>query len=297
MREKLYYFLATFLSVLILSCSDDNLRTHNYPNQPVDDRYILPQNVTYKMLKDDYDDYGYRIGNSYHYQVNTFTYKANKIETITCNYLMDGTNKNYMIKVIFAYEGNLITKAESYLSDKLLGTTFYSYENNKLKQQVLMWSKNNTKFNTKIVYSYNDNGTVSYDKFWFDGEKAHTEKALLTIINGNIIKKVLIRDTSSEIIYDYKYDNEDNPFKNVLGLNLIAFGDLTIGVDPDMLHEDFGISEFGTNNVIEKKTTVKYDDEIISINKEIYDLEFNIDGFPKKKHFNNKELDQLFFVY
>jgi len=297
MREKIYCFFAAFLSLLILSCSDDNLRTHNFPNQPNDERSTLPQNITYKMLKDDYDDYGYRTGNSYHYQVNTFTYRGNKIETITCNYLIDGANKNYRIKVIFTYEGNLITKAESYLSDRLLGTTFYSYENNRLKQQILVLSKNNTEFNTKIIYSYHEDGLVAYDKFWFDGEKALTEKALLTIVNGNIIKKVLTRDTGSTIIYDYKYDNEDNPFKNVLGLNLIAFGDLSIGVDPDMLHEDFGISEFGTNNIIEKKTTVKYEDQIISINREIFDLEYYNQGFPKKKYINNVELDELLFVY
>lgn len=312
MKNFLCLFAAFVLMLASCSKDDDNYNSRNRsstdyvvsdPIQPVEDYPVMPiysispKAITYRMLKDDYDNFGYRTGDSYHYQVNMFNYNGNKIEDVICNYNIDGSNKNYLIKVVFTYSGNLIIKAESYLSDKLFGTTIYSYENEKIKQQVLTLAKDNLDFNSKIVYTYNDDGTVSYNKYMNDGKKAVMEKVVLTILNGNIIKKVLTRDTGSLIICDYKYDIKNNVFKNVLGINLIALGDLSIGADPLMLHNDFGISEFGTNNIIEKTTTVKYLDETISVKKEVFDLEYNNNGFPKKKHFNNYKFDQLLFNY
>jgi hypothetical protein len=202
MGKKLHYFLAASLLILT-SCSKNNA-------EQGDGNIKLPKSKYYKYIDFPSDNYE-----------STYRYNGNKIESI-----LDDNGS----KTVFTYTGDLITKKEDFSNKKLLVyCTLYEYENNKLKEAVHIF--NNQKFLKK--YTYNKDKTVSYSVHLYN-DKLNTTTEIatgtFTLENGNIIKQVdkESKDYGSADIVAFKYDTNNSPLKNVIGIGLLLDVDYSI---------------------------------------------------------------------
>lgn len=116
----------------------------------------------------------------------------------------------------YTYADNVIAKIVQ-INNGTSITTDYIYANGKLAAYV---EKNDDNTYYKMQYTYNDDGTVSYQQF--TGVTAtsidqKTETAgKYTFKDGNLIK-----DETSTGYIAYEYDTKINPFNNILGFNLL----------------------------------------------------------------------------
>lgn len=133
--------------------------------------------------------------------VLTYKYDGNKIISKT----WDGGLTTY-----YTYTKDVITKIETKGTDNITKASFdYTYLNGKVAKEL---EKNNWETDSR-TYTYNANGTVSYVR---ERSSGSTTTGLLTFQNGNLVKNE--EGTST---YIFGYDTKNNPFKNVLGFNLL----------------------------------------------------------------------------
>ncbi|MFQ6600673.1 hypothetical protein [Flavobacterium sp. C3NV] len=262
MKKKLLCFLVTSLLVLTSCSNDDN----NGTIEPV--KVITPKSITYQGE------------NGENIDVNTLIYNGNKIVSASC--LAYGR----IMKTVFTYTGNLITKTEGFTDDQLFSTTLYTYDNGKLKEEsYFLPTQLEDAFYYKKVYTHNSDNTISY-KVYRHENPAEPEDGIhtLTFTNGNLVKsKTEYSDLNPyyKYVYEYKYDNKNNPLKNILGLDLILLeGGVVSG--HDMFNGDFGINDFGLNNISEKITTVTSE---VGVETYVEKLTYKYDenGYPTKK--------------
>lgn len=230
MKKSLYLFCATLIALTSCSNNDDNESSKSASS-------ILPKKVT--VIYSDGDS-----------SVETILYDGNKIVSITEE---DGSVTKY------TYTGNVITKAEE-IDEKgeLDGTTEYIYTNGKLATSI---EKNpGESYYYKAKYIHNADGTVSYDQFRglisTGTEEEYGATGKYTIKEGNLIK-LEVSYYGSERAYVYEYDTKNNPFKNVLGFNLLLQDtDLSL----NNLVKETGTSGSGANTSTNTITyTYKYD--------------------------------------
>ncbi|QLC65905.1 hypothetical protein LPB248_06280 [Flavobacterium sp. LPB0248] len=137
---------------------------------------------------------------------------------VTIDFVFDGNkivssthSGNYVVK--YTYTGDLITKKES--SDL---TNEYNYTNGKLTTYLRKLTGRD--YYDKYSYTYESNDVVSFVvtriTISTGAEEVISAKNIYTLKNGNIIKY----ETSSSVI-TYKYDNKNNPMRNILGFNKI----------------------------------------------------------------------------
>ncbi len=168
------------------------------------------------------------------------TYNGNKIVESS-----DTGNNGIVYKTVFTYNGDLIVKLESYKGSVLKDSDEYIYENNKIKTILSLDNRVNFQTNlpyvekTKKVYTYNTNGTILEEQFILvNGVYVNQNRTKLFTYNstGNLIKSEENSTnsyfngttniiTTSNYTYTYEYDNKNNPFKNITGLNKISFSD------------------------------------------------------------------------
>jgi len=142
-----------------------------------------------------------------------YLYEGNKLKSVTDS---DGSVMKY------TYTGNLITKIEEFdKKGNLNSITDYNYINGKLDNEVYKHAWEEYYYKTK--YTYNANGTVEYNQF--EGnvstgtEEVSGATGKYTIKDGNQMKlEVSYGDGYS---YVYEYDTKNNPFKNILGFDLL----------------------------------------------------------------------------
>ena len=128
-----------------------------------------------------------------------FTYDGNKI----VSEITDGRWKS-----VYTYTGDLITKIQSFDYDELYYTTEYTYSNGKLISRFIKNIKTQQPYSYMTNYVHNLDGTVSYSSNSGNGK--------LTFKDGK-----LINDGSTT----YEYDTKNNPFKNILGINVLSLDD------------------------------------------------------------------------
>ena len=262
MKKKLFYFLSASLLVLG-ACSNDD---HAISIDPV--KVVTPKTITYDGE------------NSGGIDTKTFIYNGNKIVSASC------IAYGHTMKTVFTYTGNLITKTEGFRDDQLTSTTLYTYNKEKLKEEsYFLPTQLDGAFYYKKVYTHNSDNTISYKVYRYENpaepeDGTHT----LTFTNGNLVKS---KTEYSELnpyykyVYEYKYDNKNNPLKNILGLDLILLeGGIVSG--HDMFNGDFGLNDFGLNNISEKITTVNSEVGVETyVEKLTYEYDEN--GYPIKK--------------
>jgi hypothetical protein len=128
-----------------------------------------------------------------------FTYDGNKI----VSEITDGRWKS-----VFTYTGDLITKIESFDYGELYYTTDYTYTNGKLASRFIKNIEIQHPYSYMTYYVHNTDGTVSYSSSNGNGK--------LTFKDGNLVNDGFIT---------YEYDTKNNPFRNILGINVLSLDD------------------------------------------------------------------------
>ncbi len=150
------------------------------------------------------------------------TYRPNEVDILTYKYdgnkivseTWDGGLTTY-----YTYTGDVITKIETKGADNITKWSLdYIYLNGKVAKEI---EKSNWETDSR-TYTYNANGTVSYARTRTGGEST---TGLLTFENGNLVKNEEFYSgqfpfTNTAI---FGYDTKNNPFKNVLGFNLLLY--------------------------------------------------------------------------
>jgi len=150
-------------------------------------------------------------------------------EKITTIYKYDGNKIISMIdggdfNLYYTYTGDLITKIEFRYPDgdiEQINTYSYSADG---KLSTFIRIDPEMDWGNKEVYTYNADGTVSAQSYSGDSESQTTKGEINTIkfVNGEVSE---ITSSSSWEGHKYTYDSKNNPLKNVLGLDKIAFAD------------------------------------------------------------------------
>lgn len=155
--------------------------------------------------------------------IQTFE-SGNPIET-TYQYNGNRLTKIFYGNLAYAevtYSGNLITKIQQFQNNELIQEIRYEYENNKLVNFKRFEYDDN--YGTNIDYTYNADGTVAFEKF-----SGSLSSPLAPSVTG-----VFVLNSSGEVIsaqyfngylQTYTYDTKNSPFKNVLGMDKLAFDD------------------------------------------------------------------------
>jgi hypothetical protein len=160
-----------------------------------------------------------KIVNVYKTETSTsqITYNGNKLVSVVDN---DGEKSS------FTYTGDLITKIEEMDSKGVLdNTTEYTYISGKLA--TALEKEVGATNNYKTEYTHNSDGTVSYKEITVDAKTGvvNTNNTAVTgkctFKDGNLVKKVYSYGVGSENTSTYEYDAKNNPFKNILGFNLL----------------------------------------------------------------------------
>lgn len=146
------------------------------------------------------------------------THSANDIETLTYIYddnkiVSESSGGGFV--ATYTYTGNVITKIEERVNNNFQSSREYTYVDGKVATEVF---KRNYGGTNSYTYTHNTNGTISYKLFQSGNE---TSTGLLTKVNGNIVKKELFSTGILSSTQVFEYDNKNNPFKNVLGFNLL----------------------------------------------------------------------------
>ncbi|MFH6944098.1 hypothetical protein [Flavobacterium sp. FlaQc-50] len=226
-------FFLLFFSALILtftSCASDDAKSSP------DENYILPKTI---ILKE--------IGSPVDQTLTTNTFSGNKIvSSITGNF-----------KILYSYEGNLITKEETFILDpnaevkeRKTREILHTYENGKLKTSILMRlftaANPNGQYASKIVYTHTSDNLISYVEYSVTTgtpEEKIVDRGILTFKDGNLVKyeQYFMDSPTLTGTFQYEYDTSNNPFKNVLGYRSLKVK----------------TSAAGNNNVIRGSSTIE----------------------------------------
>lgn len=209
MKKTLCLLGALILTITSCSSNDNDSGTT--------ETAILPKTV--KFSKPDYP-----LENT----TSTITYDGNKIVSAI----------DQETKTIFTYEGNVIVKMIEYdvtNGDKEEEES-YSYTNGKLTST--LYARNFTskypfgQYKGRYTYTYNLDGTVKKETYNVNAETGVESKIdyleVYTFQNGNLVKLVATDQPSglsSVRTSLYEYDAKNNPFRNVLGYNLLIDAD------------------------------------------------------------------------
>jgi hypothetical protein len=266
MKKYLLYCLS-IVSFLLFSCSNEG---YGYSED-----IILPK--TLNTIYPDHTEKNY---------ATTIVYNGNEIVTIT--------NKDQ--RIVYGYNDNRIVSEIKYIiknqHEIKYSETIYEYENEGLKTV----SQTVNGQETKWIYNKNADGSIAKETYSFDAENKKEQKNLghnvLTIINGNLINLVSDWEYGDVVTCGkYEYDGNNNPFKNVLGFDLLldqeAFGlELNISSANNLTKHNYYPITSG-NIVFEPYcNTIKY--------------EYNQKGYPTKKttyDYAGRKLDIVEFVY
>lgn len=198
------------------------------------------------------------------------TYSATDIETLTYKYdgnkiVSESSDGGFVAN--YTYSGNVITKIEERVNNQFQSSREYTYVDGKVATKV--WKQNYDGTNT-YAYTYDSNGTVSYKRTRPTGMNT----GILTMVNGNIVKNEVFYNGSLSNTYNYGYDNKNNPFKNVLGFNLLLETDEEM-FSPNNMTQDGGGSP--TFNYV-----LKYDVNSFPTEKKRSDISYgSSDEFTK----------------
>lgn len=152
-----------------------------------------------------------------------YNYNGNKIVSS----IDDSGESNIYV----TYTGDLITKIEyKFPNGTVEQTDLYTYNSNgKLSSYVRIDPI--MKWGNKEVYTHNSDGSISVKNYIGDDLSQTQEDGGGTVkfLNGEVSE---IINTSSPKM-TYQFDNKNNPFKNVTGMDKIAF---TAGIGDGILH-------------------------------------------------------------
>lgn len=194
MKNILYLF--GVLTFMLTSCSSDDSSSDSNVNTTIKPTKMVILN-----------------GNNSVLYVKDIKYDGNKIVSATDD---DG----YVTK--YTYTGNEITKIEEFQSfTRLEWTTEYKYLNGKVVTEIR--KKADESWSMEIKYTYNTDGTVSFDGNGINLPPGWTSKVAgrYTYKNGNMVKHERIIEGEVEGFSLFEYDSKKSPMSNVTGTNFL----------------------------------------------------------------------------
>jgi hypothetical protein len=206
--KKLLYLL---LALTILGCSsNDDDDSDDIDNNDNNNNSILVSKISY-------DDYEL---DSYSYEEN-FTYELNKIvERLDVTYYNGSIQNTYRAQ--FIYSNDLIARVDYYdEDDNLLDRTTFQYDSQSRVTLVeeCYYQNGSCEYTSTDSVSYNSDGTITVSSA--DSNSNDYSGYTYQLDNqGNIIVALSEDDDCQEII-SVNYDNNNTPFKNITGANLI----------------------------------------------------------------------------
>ncbi len=162
---------------------------------------------------------------------------------------------------IYTYVGDLITSIKTYDSSDTLeqALTFTYNTNGKLVTYLLQDYGNNT--GRRETYVYNSNGTVSSTILTGTPASQTTPRSSAVIqFSGVEVSQIARTNVSPSYtsLQTYTYDVKNNPFRNVIGLDKLAFiEDEAVGLFHNILTDNY-TSSLGANDTY--TTTYTYND-------------------------------------
>ena len=205
--KKLLYLL---LALTIFGCSsNDDDNSDDIDNNDNNNNNILVSKISYD---DDEND-------SYSYEEN-FTYELNKIvERLDVTFYNGSIQNTYRAQ--FIYSNDLIARVDYYdEDDNLLDRTTFQYDSQSRVTLVeeCYYQNGSCEYDYTDSVSYNSDGTITIST---DSNSNDGSVYTYQLDNqGNIIGALWEDDDCEEII-SINYDNNNTPFKNITGANLI----------------------------------------------------------------------------
>lgn len=151
--------------------------------------------------------------------ITNYTYNGNKL-------VRWDNNHDFLTK--FFYTGDLISRVESYFQAENEPIVFRYFYNNSGQLAIFTRTDQVVDQGFKLLYTYNNNGTVSVREFSGNAttqtEEGQTSVYFLT--NSGEIDHIETQEVSGTVIVkSYTYDAKNNPLKNVLGFDKLFFAD------------------------------------------------------------------------
>jgi len=233
MKRILFYFLSASL-ILLASCSSEEN----------DSILILPKTINYIDVKTSKDS------------LVQVSYDGNKIKSLI----------GEAGRIEFLYEGDFIIKQTRYFTkegkDVKNDEFSYSYKNDKLFLETHI--EGNLK--STRAFTYNDNGTVDVksNTIYSNGVQEREEKQEYTFVNGNLLKSIYYYNENRRSELKFEYDANNNPFKNVLGYQLLMTRDISV------------------NNIVKVNNTDVMNGSVLSTQNYKTEYIYNDDGYPVK---------------
>ena len=146
-----------------------------------------------------------------------WTYDGNKLTSIDYS---NGNSRQY------TYTGNLITQRQYLEGGALSSTETFEYDD---QARLIQYKMINGAVGTRKTLTYNEDGTIDIANFSGNAtvQDVPDGTGKLFITNGEVstaeFTTEAIPGTPVTDSYAYDYDDENNPAKNILGFNKIAF--------------------------------------------------------------------------
>lgn len=192
--KKIFFFLS-LSAILFTACDGNDDLTPYDPNSS--------QGAIVKKIIES-DDSGATL------TIN-FSYNGNKIENFVDS---DGDSG------VFTYVGDALTRIDYYEGPTMVVSDIFSY-NGAGKISSYLSIDNEADYATRTDYTHNADGTVSYSSFWGSPlEQLNVALQGKYFFTGGEVSKVETFDNGVPLSSEtYTYDDKNNPWKNVLGLN------------------------------------------------------------------------------
>ena len=255
--------LLASLTLLFASCGRSNDNTNEIIIDPVVEVPTLPTKV------------------SGSYGVRTVKYDGNKLLEMSSS----------ISKMTLEYTGGLITKVTTYKANgEKVRTVELAYSNGNLTNV----SSEGGDYNGTFSYSYPSANVINcteIKKFTFSGLPSYSKREITyTLNNGNIVSEGVVfysNDKSNgKASIVYTYDDKNNTFKNILGIDKIkAF----------LLSEELPESITGSsNNILTMDVTNISLAGVLTKYKYINDISYSANNYPiqvisKKYDANNQQ--------
>ena len=121
---------------------------------------------------------------------------------------------------VFTYSGNIISKIDYYQGVALVHTDLFTY--NALGQITSHTMQIHADdYATREDFTHNSDGTVSFTSWYgtIDEQTGEDVSGKLFFSNGEVVKRETYIGSSLASQETFVYDDKNNPFRNVIGLN------------------------------------------------------------------------------
>lgn len=149
------------------------------------------------------------------------TYSGNKIVTGTFTGIGNGTSLTRVGN--YTYSGDLITKVEIFENNNLIEKSNYNYNSdNRLASFIEL--DYTLGIGKRMTYSYNPDGSISSTGYSGDLVSQNTlvSNNAITFSNGEVSSHIEHIGSVTKTL-TFTYDNNNCPFKNVLGFDKISY--------------------------------------------------------------------------